>query len=519
MVWKPETSQGNEAGKIRWELVPYTRGRVLDLGCGPNKAFPHFIGVDNGHHEKFGYAIKPDLMSDCENLDLIADESCDAVFSSHLLEHIPYEKVPQVLTEWFRVIKTNGYLVLYLPDEDTYPKIGTEGANPDHKFDVNYNKVVWPMKDIGGWDLVEFQKRDRDDEYSLFFVFQKKEGTKHEYSYQKPKPEKTAAVVRYGAFGDLMMCSSVLAGLKQQGYHVTLYTSPPGSDVIKTDPHIDRLILQDKDQVPNGNLGEFWAHLKTKYDHFVNLSESVEGTFLALPGRTQHQWPAQVRKNMLSHTNYLEFHHQLAGIPHKPQVRFYATEQEQAWAAATRSKMGPYVVLWSLAGSSLHKTWPHLDAILARLMIGYPTLHVVLVGGPECVMLEAGWENEPRIHKTCGKWSIRQSLAFIDQTDLVIGPETGVLNAAACLDLPKVVFLSHSSEENLTRDWVNTISLKPDVKDVPCYPCNMLHPNNLGWKHCWEHKESGTAMCQFKISPESCWDAIGKAMRLERKAA
>lgn len=519
MVWKPDNSHGNESGKIRWELVPYTRGRVLDLGCGPNKAFPHFIGVDNGHHEKFGYSIKPDLMSDCEKLDFVADQSCDAVFSSHLLEHIPYENVPNVLVEWFRVIKPNGYLILYLPDEDTYPKVGEEGANPDHKFNVNYNKIVWPMKDVGGWDLVEFQKRDQDDEYSLFFVFQKKEGSKHTYSYQNPKPEKTAAVVRYGAFGDLMMCSSVLAGLKQQGFHVTLYSSPPGSDVIKHDPNIDRLILQDKDQVPNGNLGEFWDSLKVKYDRFVNLSESVEGTFLALPGRTQHNWPAPVRKAMLSHTNYLEFHHQLAGIPHKPQVRFYATEQEKAWAKATRDKMGSHVVLWSLAGSSLHKTWPYLDAILARLMLGYPNLHVVLVGGPDCEMLEAGWENEPRIHKTCGKWSIRQSLAFLDQADMVIGPETGVLNAGACLELPKVVFLSHSSHENLTRDWINTIALSPDVKDVPCYPCNMLHPNNLGWKHCWEHKETGTAMCQAQISPEKCWEAIGRAMRLERKAA
>lgn len=518
-MWSIENANCNESQKIRWELVPYTRGRVLDIGCGADKAFPHFIGVDNGHHQKFGYTIKPDLLCDATDMKMFSDQSFDAVYSSHLLEHFPYEEVPQILKEWLRLVKDEGYLVLYLPDEDTYPKVGEPGANEDHRWNVNYQKVVGPMKELSGWDLVDFQKRSEGDEYSLFFVFQKKTGTKHTYSYQNPKPEKTVFVCRFGAFGDLMMCSSVLAGLKQQGFHVTLLCSPPGVDVMTNDPNVDRFVITDKDQIPNAALGEYWEYTKKKYNRFVNLSESVEGTFLALPGRTQHAWPSQVRKDMLSHTNYVEFAHKLAGIPHKPQVRFYATEKEKAWCKAQRDKMGSYVILWSLAGSSLHKTWPHLDAIIARLMVGYPQAHVVLCGGPECVMLEAGWENEPRIHKTCGKWSIRQSLAFIDYADLVIGPETGVLNAASCLEVPKVVFLSHSSVENLTRDWVNTVSLSPDVKEVACYPCNLLHPNGLGFKHCWEHKESGTAMCQFKISPEQCWDAIGKAMRLEREAA
>ena len=41
------THRGNESGKIRWEIVPYTRGHGLDIGCGPHKAFLHFIGCDS----------------------------------------------------------------------------------------------------------------------------------------------------------------------------------------------------------------------------------------------------------------------------------------------------------------------------------------------------------------------------------------------------------------------------------------------------------------------------------------
>jgi predicted SAM-dependent methyltransferase len=173
MVWRIDDPQGNESAKIRWELVEYTRGRGLDLGCGPFKAFPHFIGVDNGHHDQqFGWQNKANLIVEsCEKLDLIASQSMDFVFSSHLLEHI--EDYQAALKEWFRCVKPGGYLILYVPDEDEYPKVGEEGANPDHKWNVNYDRVVDAMKEIGSWDLVDFQKRNQDYEYSLFFVFKR----------------------------------------------------------------------------------------------------------------------------------------------------------------------------------------------------------------------------------------------------------------------------------------------------------------------------------------------------------
>lgn len=45
MTWDIKDTQGDETGKIRWELVPYTKGRGLDVGCGPVQAFPHFTSI------------------------------------------------------------------------------------------------------------------------------------------------------------------------------------------------------------------------------------------------------------------------------------------------------------------------------------------------------------------------------------------------------------------------------------------------------------------------------------------
>lgn len=171
MTWSVENSRNDEASKIRWETIPYFHGRVLDVGCGAYKCFPHWIGVDNGHHWGMQGA---DVKSEATKLDLFSTNSCDAVFSSHLLEHIPLDEVPKALDEWMRVIKRGGHLMLYVPDEEEYPKVGEYGANPDHKFNVNYDVVVDALQKVNhSWDMVEYEKRNKDDEYSLWFVIKK----------------------------------------------------------------------------------------------------------------------------------------------------------------------------------------------------------------------------------------------------------------------------------------------------------------------------------------------------------
>lgn len=171
MVWDAAAPYKPESKKIVWEVAPYLRGRGLDIGAGDFKVLPHAISVDNMHHAKFGFSVRPDVLCEATKLDVFASQSMDFVYSSHTLEHI--EDYVSALKEWFRVVKQGGYVILYLPDEDTYPKVGTPYANPDHKWDVSYEKVVDAMRTVGSWDLVDFQKRSADDEYSLLFVFKK----------------------------------------------------------------------------------------------------------------------------------------------------------------------------------------------------------------------------------------------------------------------------------------------------------------------------------------------------------
>lgn len=313
----------------------------------------------------------------------------------------------------------------------------------------------------------------------------------------------------------MVIASSIYPWLKEQGFHITLYCqSGQGYDTAKNDPHVDRFIVQNRDAVPPQVLAQFWGHEKNKYTKWVNLSESMEATLLACPDRAQWEWPNELRAKFLD-KNYVEFVHELAQVPPPYRPKFYSTESERVWAREKAKSYGKRNILWSLSGSSGHKAWPHLDSVIAAVLLEYPDVHFVLVGDDFCRILEQGWEKEPRVHCHSGKWSIRESLSFCEVANLILGTETGLLNAAGYLDVPKIINLSHSSEEMLTKHWRNTTVLR-QPKGVGCnkQPCRQLHGSGgvSQWLDCPKHEETGTALCQFHIGPDVMMNAIRKVL-------
>lgn len=531
MTWRADDPQGNEAQKVRYDIVPFTRGRGVDLGCGPVKAYPHMVGVDSCKDTAlFGIEIKPDLLvDDCSSLAGIDDGYCDFAFSSHLLEHIPDYR--GALREWWRIIKEGGYLVLYLPHRDLYPNIGQPGANPDHKHDFVPEDILDALRfdetvcgDFGrqGFQVVVNEVRDQGMEYSFLLVLRKDRlaATRcRPLESIAPSQSKTVCVVRYGGFGDQIQAANILPELKRQGYHITFMTTPKGHDILAHDPHIDAWLLQDEDQVPNVELFEYWKVWQKKFDRFINLCESVEGSLLAMPGRANHGWPDKMRRQHLGH-NYLEFTAEIAQLPYKSEARFFETPEEKAEVLRFLAKMRggnvfkpAFTIMFALAGSSHHKFYPHQDTVLARIISELPDARVIMVGDTACKILEVGWEQHERVTCASGELSIRQTLALANYVNCVVGPETGVLNAVAFRETYKVLMLSHSSVNNLPLHWKNTAVMVPKT---PCHPCHRLH---YGREYCFEHKESGAAQCQFDIPPAEVFESIKHFYDIGRKAA
>jgi ADP-heptose:LPS heptosyltransferase len=452
-------------GDLRWDLVPYTRGEGVELGCGPVKAFPHFVGVRLSHDAERG--DHPDYVcDDFDDLSFLKDDALNFVVATH--------GDSQYMPEIERVLKVGGY----------YCSV--------------HDGALYRWVKVQGGSLVSLDGVADDPLHG----------------------SRTCLVIRYGAIGDTLQATSILPELKEQGFHVTWLCEPTGHEYLKLDPNIDAFIVNDKDQVPNAELPAYWAHLGKKFDRVINLCESVEGSLLKLPGRADFNWPQALRREMCNH-NYLEFIAKMAGLPFHAEHRFYASEDEQQWAkdyiarihaavnrntpTLERSKK-PFVVMWALAGSSVHKFYPHQDAIIARLMLEIPECHVILVGDPACIILEAGWENESRVHRESGRIDVRHTMALAQRCDLVIGPETGVLNAVAFENSAKICLLSHSSPENLTKHWHNTYPLASPT--TPCWPCHRMHYTR---EHCPEDAESGASRCMAELPADHVWAAVSDA--------
>jgi predicted SAM-dependent methyltransferase/ADP-heptose:LPS heptosyltransferase len=545
MTWTLETSCGYESEKIAAHVVHYVQhGPYLDLGCGARKVWPSAIGID-----RFAVPNGADLVGDIADLSMFADEHFQAVFSSHALEDFDREKVPEVLDEWSRVLKVGGYLILYVPSANLYPTIGKEGANVAHKWDIypgDIEKILReqvnvydPIEDTvchsgaeGDWTLIESQERGETNEYSLFIVARKEapgHGWKEDVWQRNPDGKKRALVVRYGAaLGDMVQTSSVLPGLREMGYHVTVNTTDSGRDTLKHDPNVDAWWMQNEDFVPNQMLGPYWKQLYTRYDHIVNLCESIEGGLLMLEDRLQHTYCKAARDRLYGDVNYLERYHDIAGLPQPYEFKshVYLTDEEQDEAHKYVSQFGKPVIVWVLLGSSLHKASPHIQHVISWLLLKSPCEIVMLgdakegrtMGDNILEVLSKGEAKDEihRVHNETGTFSRRKAMAIAMNANCVVGPETGIMNAVALLRMPKVIYLSHSSPNNLTKHWVNTTTLVPSLADAPCYPCHKLHYH---WGTCHKDEKTGAALCAAGVSAEAIFMAIATAMGARRQDA
>jgi len=324
------------------------------------------------------------------------------------------------------------------------------------------------------------------------------------------RQNKTVCIVRYGAFGDIIQSSSLFPQFKKEGYKVCVNVSEAGAELLKANPYVDELLIQRSNQICNTQLTDYWEKMSPCFDRFVQLSESIEGTLLLNPNRVieskgeKYRVPAsdgyfdsQEEIHKKCNVNYLEFTHELAGVPFFHRPAYYPSQEEKKWARKQRKKIkSKHVVMISLSGSSVHKVWPWNDVMIASILKERKDVSFVTVGDEACKILEVGWEKEPRVITKSGEWTISNTMAFLDHCSVVVGPETGVLNAASMKSMHKAVFLSHSSEENLTKHWNNTTSFTPD--NCPCYPCHKMH---FGFSTCNRDEETGGALCASNIDP------------------
>ncbi len=95
------------------------RKRFLHVGCGPQTK-AGLKGFDSEDWEEIRFDIdpnvKPDIIGTLTDMGQVAEQSVDAVYSSHNIEHVFAHEVPAVLREFHRVLRADGIVVMTCPD-------------------------------------------------------------------------------------------------------------------------------------------------------------------------------------------------------------------------------------------------------------------------------------------------------------------------------------------------------------------------------------------------------------------
>ncbi len=80
----------------------------LHIGAGSSK-IPELINCDLFNPDA-------DLKADALNLEMFDDGSIDLIEAHHMIEHLSFEETDLALTEWHRVLRNDGLLILTFPD-------------------------------------------------------------------------------------------------------------------------------------------------------------------------------------------------------------------------------------------------------------------------------------------------------------------------------------------------------------------------------------------------------------------
>ena len=103
------------------DLIKMARKKLLNAGAGYPSArgvLPLFASSDwEEVRLDIDPAVNPNVVGSVTNLrNLCETDSFDAIWSSHILEHLYSHEVPLALNEFYRVLKADGFALSCVPN-------------------------------------------------------------------------------------------------------------------------------------------------------------------------------------------------------------------------------------------------------------------------------------------------------------------------------------------------------------------------------------------------------------------
>ena len=169
--------------KYAWDGQRYKNG--IDVGCGTARIDDMIISIDQQPDHRYAHN---QIVWDCKNLNIFADNTLDFIFSSHCLED--FENIPHVFSNWWKKLISGGYMLLLLPDMEKcncqfcngssrYPTIEDYKANgegnPSHKTNVGKRFISQMLETLRlNYEIVQSDTIPHNEGCSIDFAILKK---------------------------------------------------------------------------------------------------------------------------------------------------------------------------------------------------------------------------------------------------------------------------------------------------------------------------------------------------------
>jgi ADP-heptose:LPS heptosyltransferase len=320
----------------------------------------------------------------------------------------------------------------------------------------------------------------------------------------EPAEVKKILVVRTDAIGDLLLATPALEALRARfpQTHIALMVRPYNQFVVKNNPSIDELIVEDLyDRFHFGHKIGFGKYLEwigriraKKFDVMINLAGdfpyALIGFLAGIPcrigdrGRVAYSWLYNYKVNQRLNSwalHEVEHNFELLAplgieLNSAGQCRLYPDADKLEAAAQLlhdHGLAGKKIIGVNVGTSGTNKAWAlnNFVELIKRLSVEYQT-KIVLVGGPK--------ENElnkqilPELGETAvnlGGLPVELFIALLKQLDLYVANDTGPTHLAAALGVPEVVlYTSKYQQPARWAPWGNRHKLIKNVSSCP-FPC------------------------------------------------
>ena len=272
-----------------------------------------------------------------------------------------------------------------------------------------------------------------------------------------------ALVIRYGAYGDLLVALPLIEELKRRCEHVQLETGERGRDLLQYHTAINTLSLFEphshgrENAVAAANIRIGGLCHGNQWDLSVNLAGTLEGECIAEETQEEFYWPREKRQAHFGDKVFVERPFIRAGLPIPSEMRsgtYYFDTQTLLWMRGWREQHdGTFNVVIVVAGSTCQKVPQGLKEVAKRITDEYPDARIFLVGSTP-----SGWMPTPidpkdlqfdfgkgNVCKLVGKTPYRQALAMVKMADYVIGPVSSLLHGAGLFGTPKSMICTRPS--------------------------------------------------------------------------